>query len=524
VSDAIVVSSSPETSRRGRREGGRRHAGDGTKGAIPQLPRRKAARAFPPMSIISADEVESIHRASLKVLSEIGMDFSLPEARDLLKKAGADVSGERVRFDPAMIEELMKSAPSQFTFHARNPENTTVIGGSNMLFGTVGSPPNCADMEGGRRTGNHEDYRKFLKLAQYFNCIGFIAGYPVEPVDIHASVRHLEALRDMVVMTDKPFHAYSLGSERILDGIEIARIGRGVSAEQMEREPSLFTIVNTNSPLKLDTPMLRGIIEMSSRNQIVCITPFTLAGAMAPVTVAGAVVEQNAEALAGMAFTQIVRKGAPVIYGGFTSNVDMKSGAPAFGTPEYMKACIVGGQMARRYNVPYRTSNTCAANAVDAQAAYESVFSLWGVTMGGGNFIMHGAGWLEGGLVASFEKFVLDCDLIQMVMEFMTPLETTDDALGVEAIREVGPGGHFFGAQHTLARYSNAFYAPIISDWRNNQQWQAAGKPEAWQKANAVYKQALAEYVEPTLDPARREELDAFVDRRTREGGAPTDF
>ena len=293
MSEVVVESSSPETSRRGRREGTRRHAGGGVKGAIPQLPRRKAARAFPPMAIISADEVESIHRASLKVLSEIGMDFSLPEARDLLKKAGADISGERVRFDPAMIEELMKSAPSKFTFHARNPENNAVIGGPNMLFGTVGSPPNCSDTEGGRRTGNHADYRKFLKLAQYFNCIGFIAGYPVEPVDIHASVRHLEALRDMVVMTDKPFHAYSLGSERILDGIEIARIGRGISAEQLEREPSLFTIVNTNSPLKLDTPMLRGIIEMSSRNQIVCITPFTLAGAMAPVTVAGAVVEQG---------------------------------------------------------------------------------------------------------------------------------------------------------------------------------------------------------------------------------------
>ncbi len=222
--------------------------------------------------------------------------------------------------------------------------------------------------------------------------------------------------------------------------------------------------------------MLRGIIEMSSRNQIVCVTPFTLAGAMAPVTVAGAVVEQNAEALAGMVFTQVVRKGAPFIYGGFTSNVDMKSGAPAFGTPEYMKACIVGGQMARRYNVPYRTSNTCAANTVDAQAAYESVFSLWGVTMGGGNLIMHGAGWLEGGLVASFEKFVLDCDLIQMVMEFLTPLETSEDALGVEAIREVGPGGHFFGAAHTLARYTDAFYAPIISDWRNNQQWAGGRK------------------------------------------------
>jgi len=524
VTEVDTVTSSPETSRRGRRDSSARRALPGAKGSIQQLPKRKVARAFPPMTIVSADEIESIHRASLQVLSEIGMDFTLPEARDILKKGGAKIDGERVRFDPAMVEELIKSAPAKFTFHARNPENTTVIGGDNMVFGTVGSPPSCHDMDGGRRTGNNEDYRKFLKLAQFFNCIGFVSGYPVEPIDIHPSIRHLEALRDMAVLTDKPFHAYSLGAERILDGIEIARIARGIPAAQMEKEPSLYTIVNTNSPLKLDTLMLRGIIEMSSRNQIVCVTPFTLAGAMAPVTVAGALVEQNAEALAGLVFTQLVRKGAPFIYGGFTSNVDMKSGAPAFGTPEYMKACIVGGQLARRYKVPYRTSNTCAANTVDAQAAYESVFSLWGVTMGGGNLIMHGAGWLEGGLVASFEKFVLDCDLIQMVMEFLQPLETTQDALGVEAIREVGPGGHFFGAQHTLARYSDAFYAPIISDWRNNQQWLAAGKPEAMQRANTVYKQALAEYEQPAFDPARREELDSFVERRKREGGAPTDF
>ncbi len=514
--------SSIETSRRpSRREGIRRVP---STAAIQQLPRRAITRAFPPMCILSADEIESIHQASLRVLSEIGMDFNLAEARALLKAAGAQIDGERVRFDPAMIEALIETAPAEFTFHARNPANNARMGGNTMLFGTVGSPPNCSDMEGGRRTGTHEDYRKFLKLAQYFNCIGFISGYPVEPVDLHASIRHLDALRDAAILTDKPFHAYSLGAERILDGIEIARIARGISHDQLEREPSLFSIVNTNSPLKLDAPMLRGIIEMSSRNQIVCVTPFTLAGAMAPVTVAGALVEQNAEALAGMVFTQVVRKGSPFIYGGFTSNVDMKSGAPAFGTPEYMKACIVGGQLARRYNVPYRTSNTCAANTVDAQAAYESVFSLWGVTMGGGNLIMHGAGWLEGGLVASFEKFVLDCDLIQMVMEFLTPLETNAEALGVEAIREVGPGGHFFGAAHTLSRFSTAFYAPIISDWRNNQQWLAAGKPEAMQRANTVYKQALADYKEPPMDAGVREELDAFVERRKREGGAPTDF
>jgi trimethylamine--corrinoid protein Co-methyltransferase len=523
--EQVMTDASLETSQthRRRREGRRGDAAHAAKG-IAQLPRRKSKRHFPPVEIISGDEVEAIHEASLSVLEEIGMDFMLPEARDLLKSAGARIEGERVRFDRHMVEELIRTAPENFTFHARNPENSFKVGGPAMTFGTVGSPPNSADLDNGRRTGNYADYRNFLKLAQYFNCIGFIAGYPVEPIDLHASIRHLDALRDMAVLTDKPFHAYSLGKERICDGIEIARIARGISAEQLESEPSLFTIINTNSPLKLDAPMLRGILEMSAKNQIVCVTPFTLAGAMAPVTVAGAIVEQNAEALAGLAFTQLVRKGAPFIYGGFTSNVDMKSGAPAFGTPEYMKACIVGGQMARRYKVPYRTSNTCAANAVDAQAAYESVFSLWGVTMGGGNFIMHGAGWLEGGLVAGFEKFVLDCDLIQMVMEFLEPLATDTDALGIDAIREVGPGGHFFGAAHTLARYETAFYAPMISDWRNNQQWLAAGKPEAWQKANQLYKQALADYREPAMDAGVRAELDDFVERRKREGGAPTDF
>ena len=305
---------------------------------------------------------------------------------------------------------------------------------------------------------------------------------------------------------------------------EIARIVNNVTEEEFEKRPCLMTIVNTNSPLKLDNNMLMGMMELSSRGQIVCVTPFTLAGAMAPVTIAGAVTQQNAEALAGLAFCQLVKKGAPVVYGGFTSNVDMKSGAPAFGTPEYMKSTILGGQMARRYGVPYRTSNTCAANTVDAQAAYESVFSLWGVTMGGGNYIMHGAGWMEGGLVASFEKFVLDCDLIQMVKSFLKPLDTSPDALALDAIREVGPGGHFFGAQHTLARYSEAFYQPIISDWRNYQQWTAAGSPDAYKRANQVYKQALQNYVQPDMPAAVRAELDAFVDRRVKEGGVKTDF
>ncbi len=491
---------------------------------VAQLPYKQPRSPFPPVDLLSADELESIHRTSLKVLEEIGMEFMLPEARTLLKDAGADVRGERVHFDPAFIEEKISTAPAEFIVHARNPAHTIKMGGRWMAFSAISSPPNASDLDNGRRPGNRKDFRNLLKLAQYFNCIHLMGGYPVEPIDIHASIRHLEALRDMVTLMDKPIHAYSLGPERIRDGIEIARIARGVSHEQLDMEPSLISIINTNSPLKLDQPMLQGIIEMSSRNQVICITPFTLAGAMAPVTVAGALVEQNAEALAGMAMTQVVRPGAPVIYGSFTSNVDMKSGAPAFGTPEYMKSTLVGGQLARRYGVPFRTSNTCAANAVDAQAAYESVFSLWGLTMGGGNFIKHAAGWMEGGLVASFEKFILDCDLLQMVQQFLEPLDMSENALGLEAIREVGPGGHFFGCAHTLARYEDAFYAPILSDWRNYEQWDAAGRPEAHQKANAVWKQALADYREPPMDQAVREELDAFVDRRIAEGGQATDF
>ncbi|MDG3576196.1 trimethylamine methyltransferase family protein [Rhizobium sp. YJ-22] len=475
---------------------------------------------------LSPEALEDIHEASLTILEEIGMDIMLPQARERMKAAGAEVTPgkDRVRFDRAMIMDYVAHAPSTFTLHARNTLRNVAIGGDNLVFAQIASAPFVADRDGGRRAGNQEDYRKLLKLAQSYDIIHTTGGYPVEPVDIHASVRHLDCLSDLVKLTDKPFHCYSLGQQRNLDGIEIARIGRGISMEQMEREPSLFTIINSSSPLRLDGPMLQGIIEMSSRNQVVVVTPFTLAGAMAPVTIAGALVQQNAEALCGIAFTQMVRKGAPVIYGGFTSNVDMKTGAPAFGTPEYMKAVIAGGQLARRYRLPYRTSNTNAANTLDAQAAYESALSLWALTQGGGNFIMHAAGWSEGGLTASFEKFILDVDMLQMVAEFLKPLDVSADALALDAVRDVGPGGHYFGTAHTLARYENAFYSPILSDWRNFETWSEAGRPTTYDHANRVFKETLKHYEQPPLDPAVSEELDAFVARRKAEGGVPTDF
>jgi trimethylamine--corrinoid protein Co-methyltransferase len=296
-------------------------------------------------------------------------------------------------------------------------------------------------------------------------------------------------------------------------------IARGIDKAQLAREPSIFSIVNSNSPLRLDGPMLQGLMAMARHGQPVVLTPFTLSGAMAPATVAGALAQQNAEALAGIAFIQMVNPGAPCAYGGFTSNVDMKTGAPAFGTPEYTRAAMAGGQLARRYGLPYRSSNACAANAVDAQAAYESEMSLWGAVMGHANLILHGAGWMEGGLVASFEKLIVDVELIQSMAEFLQPLVVDEDTLGFEAMREVGPGGHFFGAAHTLQRYERAFYSPLLSDWRNFENWRLGGALDSAQRANQIWKQALAEFTPPPIDPAIDDALKAFVAKRKEAGG-----
>ena len=504
----------------------RRRAAERGGGYGASQPAGQPQSPFAPLDLISRDELDSIHQAALKVLNEIGIDFLHDEARAMLKGAGADVdpASRRVRFDPAFVESRIGLAPKEFVLHSRNPARNLTIGGRHVAFGSVASAPNSFDRAGGRRPGNRRDYQNFIRLGQGFDSIHFWGGYPVEPIDIHASVRHLDALFDLLTLSDKPIHAYSLGRERNLDAIEMVKIARGIDDETLEREPSLFTVINSSSPLRLDTPMLEGVIQMARRNQVVVLTPFTLAGAMAPVTLAGALVEQHAEALAGLVMTQVVRPGAPFVYGGFTSNVDMKSGAPAFGTPEYMKTAIVGGQLARRLALPYRSSNTNAANTLDAQAAYESVFSLWGAIMGGVNFLMHGAGWMEGGLQASFEKMALDADLLAMVAEFLRPLRVDEAELALEAIREVGPGGHFFGAEHTQSRYRTAFFPPTISDWRNYESWREAGSPTAFDAAERIVAERLRDFVAPPLESERREALEAFVARRKAEGGAPTDF
>jgi trimethylamine---corrinoid protein Co-methyltransferase len=495
-------------------------------GGAAEPPAGQPRSPFAPLDLVSRDELESIHQAALEVLKEIGIDFLHDEARAMLREAGADVdpASRRVRFDPPLVEAHIGLAPKEFILHARNPARNLTIGGRHVAFGSVASAPNSFDRAGGRRPGARHDFQNFIRLGQSLDSIHFWGGYPVEPIDIHASVRHLEALFDMLTLSDKPIHAYSLGRERNRDAIEMVKIARGIDDETLEREPSLFTVINSSSPLRLDTPMLEGVIQMARRNQVVVLTPFTLAGAMAPVTLAGALAQQHAEALAGLVMTQVARRGAPFVYGGFTSNVDMKSGAPAFGTPEYMKTAIVGGQLARRLGLPYRSSNANAANSLDAQAAYESVFSLWGAIMGGVNFLMHGAGWMEGGLQASFEKMALDADLLAMVAEFLKPLKVDEAELALEAMREVGPGGHFFGAEHTKSRYRTAFFPPMISDWRNYETWREAGSPTAVDAAQRIVAERLRDFVAPPLEAERLETLTAFVARRKAEGGAPTDF
>jgi trimethylamine--corrinoid protein Co-methyltransferase len=488
---------------------------------VNQRPWRQVENPFPPLEILTADGLAAIEDAALTILEEIGMDFLHPRAHAILKDAGAahEAGTNRVRFERGLIRETVARAPAHFRLHARNPAHDLEIGGRWITFGAVSSPPNASDVAGGRRPGNKQDFDNLVRLGQTLNCVHLFGGYPVEPVDLPPETRHLDCIQSFVRLSDKLYHAYSLGRTRILDGIEMARIARGVGEEQFRREPSLTTVINTSSPLRLDGPMIEGMIEMARQKQCIIITPFTLSGAMAPATIAGALAQQHAEALAAIAFAQIVQPGCPVMYGGFTSNVDMKSGAPAFGTPEYAKAVLAGGQLARRIGVPYRTSGVNAANAVDSQAAYEAMMSLWPAVMAHGNMIKHAAGWMEGGLTASFEKMVMDAELLQMMTDFLLPLEVSEDTLGLDAIREVGPGGHFFGTAHTLARFETAFYPPLLSDWRNFETWEEAGRPLTLDHASALVAQLLGEYQPPPLDPAIDEELEAFVARR-REAAA----
>lgn len=515
-----------KTRRRKRRHGGRAANTRRIAAAIKQLPWTLPRNSDAPTEPLDEEAVHAVHDGAMQVLEDIGIEFLHDEAKRILASAGCIVApdSDNVRMDRDFVMEQIRKAPATFDIAPRNPDRTIRVGGDRMLFGNVASPPNCSDLDRGRRPGDLESYRDLIRLSQYFNCIHMIVGYPVEPVDVHASIRHLDCIYDALTLSDKALHAYSLGKERIEDAMEMVRIAAGLTPEEFDASPRIFTNINSSSPLKIDFNMLDGPMRMARRGQPVIVTPFTLAGAMAPVTIAGAVMQQTAEALAVIVLLQTINPGAPVMYGSFTSNVDMSSGAPAFGTPEYLRATQMSGQMARFYGLPLRASNACAANCPDAQAAWESAFSLWACVSAGVNVVYHAAGWLEGGLCASYEKFVMDCETLQQVMHYLQPVTTDDEQLALDAIREVGSAGNFFGASHTLERYESAFYQPFLSDLANFEAWEERGSVQTPERANRIWKQILAEFEPPPMDESVREELDAFVARRKEEGGAPTDF
>ncbi len=527
MSDAPHQDHPPADAPRKRRSGGR--AGNtrrGAAGALSQMPWGPVENTDRPTEPLGEDGIAAIHEGAMRILNEIGIDFLNAEALDLFRKAGARIEGETVRLDPEWVTEMVARAPSDFMLVPRNPDKSIKVGGRTLLFGNVSSPPNYWDMRSGKTPGTRAQCRDLLKLTQIFNCIHFAGGYPVEPVDLHPSTRHLDVLFDKLTLTDKAMHAYSLGAERVEDVMEMVRIASGLTHDEFDEAPRMYTNINSTSPLKHDQPMIDGCLRMIRRGQAVVVTPFTLAGAMAPVTMAGAVTQSIAEALAAIALFQWVKPGCPCAIGTFTSNVDMKSGAPAFGTPEYMRATQMTGQMARFYDLPMRASGSCAANVPDGQAMWETSQALWSAVQSGAHMVYHAAGWLEGGLIASPAKFVMDCEVIQQIQRYFDPAitATTPDDIAFDAVAEVGPHGHFFGTPHTQARYETAFYQPVLSDWRNQEAWEAAGGIWTAERADTLWRELVAGFEPPPIDAGYREELSDFVTRRKAEGGAPTDF
>lgn len=495
--------------RRQRRQVGERRTGQQIQGPV--------RSGLEPVALLSADQVEAIHHASLSVLAETGIEIMSPAARKLFADAGAEVdpANDRVRLAPELVEKTILTCPSSWTFHARNPDRNVPIGGRWLAYCNATTPPFVSGPDLPRQPGSLETFTQAVQLCQSLDQVHFFYGYPVEPQDLPVPTRHLDAYHTLATQSDKVWRAYAMSD--MTDAMEIARIARGVGHEQFAAEPSLMLNCNTNSPLKIDAPMCDGLIAMSAQGQPVVISAFTMAGAMAPITMAGALVEQNAECLAGMVLTQLVRPGAPVIYGAFTSNVQMRSGAVALGTPEYAQAAIAGGQLARRYGVPYKSSNVNSSNAPDAQAAYESMNALWATHMGHCNVMAHGIGWLESGLTFSFEKAVIDAEMLRMMQAFMKPMDTSPEALGVEAIARVGPGGHFFADPLTLERYETAFWEPVLSDWKPYDGWVEAGAKDATTRAGEIATQLLNGFTPPPMEPAIREELDTYVAKRKEE-------
>jgi trimethylamine--corrinoid protein Co-methyltransferase len=484
--------------------------------ALPIVP--YLTRKLPPYEVLGEEALETIEQNAETILEDTGIDFrDDAEALAIWKDAGATIDGERVRFPRGLCRSLIqRSAPAEFVQHARNPARSVRIGGPHTVFAPAYGSPFIRNLDDGRRYATIEDFHNFVKLTYMTPALHHSGGTVCEPVDLPVNKRHLDMIYSHIRHSDKPFMGSVTAPERAEDTVALAKL---VFGDDFVAENAVtIGLVNASSPMTWDATMLGALKVYARHGQATIIAPFVLAGAMSPVTVAGASAQILAEALAGMAFAQLVRPGAPVIFGAFASSISMQSGAPTFGTPEPQLVLYVTAALARRLGVPFRSGGgLCASKIPDAQAACESANTLQHSMLAGVNFMLHAAGWLEGGLTVGYEKFILDADQIGMLQVLADGVDMSDNGQAMDAIREVGPGAHFLGCAHTQANFETAFYRSNVADNNSFEQWEADGAQDAAQRANAIWKRMLAEYEAPDIDPGVDEALKDYIARRKAE-------
>ncbi|MEP9362897.1 trimethylamine methyltransferase family protein [Nocardioides sp. CN2-186] len=473
---------------------------------------------MPRYEILSEDAMATLDQGWRRLMTEIGVEFMDDRALDLFRAAGQRVEDKTAFLDPDWVLEQVAKAPREFDLQARNPANNVHVGGDSMVFSGVYGPPFVREGDV-RRDGTMEDFKNFTRLAQSFAVLDSAGGVITEPNDTPLDSRHLDMTYALQTLTDKIYMGNVVSGVNAADTIAMTEILFG-SRASIEETPALISLINCNSPLRWDDRMLEAQFEYSSANQPVILTPFILMGAMSPVTIPAALVQQIVEALSGIALSQLIRPGCPVVFGSFLSNIDMQSGSPTFGTPESGIGLLCTGQIARHFGLPFRTGGGLTSSQVpDAQAGYEALMTMMPTFLAGANFVMHSAGWLEGGLVAGFEKFVIDAQLVEMLQHEFTPLEIDEASMAFDAHEEVGHGGHFLGAMHTMERFRTCFYRPFLNSSDNYERWMRNGAQDTAARAADIYKKRLEDYEQPPLDEAIREELEAFVVRRRAELG-----
>jgi trimethylamine--corrinoid protein Co-methyltransferase len=472
---------------------------------------------MPHYEILSDEAMATLDGGWRRIVSELGIEFLHDEAVEVFRQAGQEVDGQVVKLDPDFVVEQVAKAPSEFDLQARNPDRTVRVGGRNMVFSAVyGCPFVREGLE--RRDATMADFENLVRLSQAFPQLDSPGGTICEPNDRPLDSRHLDMVFALLTLSDKPFMGSVTSGPNAADTIAMAEMVFG--RESLERTPAIISLINVNSPLRYDDRMLSALLEYAKANQALIITPFLLMGAMSPVSIAATLAQQVAEALAGIALTQLVRPGCPVVFGSFLSNTDMQSGSPSFGTPESAIGIFCTGQIARSFNLPFRSGGgLTSSQSVDAQSAYEAMMTMLPTMLAGTNLVMHAAGWLESALVSCYEKFIVDVEILRMLYDEFKPLEISEETLAFSAHEEVGHGGHFLGAAHTLERFRTCFYRPLLSSTENYERWNRNGGKDAATRASEIWKKTLEEYEQPAMDDALRERLADFVTRRRAELG-----